>query len=139
MKKTTWLEEFLIIKGESELAEFITAWVKVMASLRLTISWVPWTAVFMLLPPTIENPVCAVVTVVLLVSPLITSLLMPVVPAAVVPAAAEMEVEVLFLPVDLPLANTSSSFINFPAAFTVKVDFRKLANARELSLLIATD
>lgn len=127
----------MIIKGESELAELITAWVKVMASLRLTISWVPWTAVFMPLPPTIENPVCAVVTVVLLVSPLITSLLMPVVLAAVVPVAAE--VEVLFMPVDLPLANTSSSLTNFPVALTVKVDFRKLANARELSLVIATD
>lgn len=91
----------------------------------------------MLLPPTIENPVCAVVTVVLLVSPLITSLLMPVVPAAVVPVAAE--VEVLFMPVDLPLANTSSSLTNFPVALTVKVDFRKLANARELSLVIGTD
>lgn len=126
----------MIIKGERELAELITAWVKVMASLRLTMSWVPWTAVLMLLPPTIENPVWAVVTVVLLVSPVITSLLMPEV-LVVVPVA--VDVEVLLMPVDLPLANTSTSFINFPESLTVKVDFLKLANAWELSFVIATD
>ena len=125
----------MIIKGERELAELITAWVKVMASLRLTMSWVPCTAVLMLLPPTIENPVWAVVTVVLLVSPVITSLLMPEVAAVLV----AVEVEVLLMPVVLPLVNTSSSFTSFPVALTVKVDFLKLASARELSLVIATD
>lgn len=119
------------------LVELITAWVKVMASLRLTMSWVPWTAVLMLLPPTIENPVWVVVTVVLLVSPVITSLLMPEVPLVVL--VPEVDVEVLFMPVDLPLVKTSSSFTNFPVAFTVKVDFLKLASAWELSLVIATD
>lgn len=125
----------MIIKGERELAELITAWVKVMASLRLTMSWVPWTTVLMLLPPTIENPVWEVVTVVLLVSPVITSLLMPEVAAVL----AAVEVEVLLMPVVLPLVNTSSSFTSFPVALTVKVDFLKLANAWELSLVIATD
>ena len=115
--------------------ELITAWVKLTASLRLTMSWVPWTAVLMLLPPMIENPVWAVVTVVLLVSPVITSLLMPEVAAVLV----AVEVEVLFMPVVLPLVKTSSSFTNFPVAFTVKVDFLKLASAWELSLVIATD
>ena len=129
------MEEFLIIKGERELAELITAWVKVMASLRLTMSWVPWTVVLMLLPPMIENPVWVVVTVVLLVSPVITSLLMPEVAAVLV----VVEVEVLFMPVVLPLVKTSSSFTNFPVALTVKVDFLKLASAWELSLVIATD
>jgi len=131
------LEEFLITKGERELAELITAWVKVMASLRLTMSWVPWTAVFILLPPMIEKPVWAVVTVVLLVSPVITSLLIPEVPLVVV--VPEVDVEVLLMPVDLPLANTSTSFTNFPESLTVKVDFLKLANAWELSFVIATD
>ena len=119
------------------LVELITAWVKVMASLRLTMSWDPWTAVLMLVPPMIEKPVWAVVTVVLLVSPVITSLLMPEVP--VVGVTPEVDVEVLFMPVDLPLVKTSSSFTNFPVALTVKVDFLKLASAWELSLVIATD
>jgi hypothetical protein len=131
------LEEFLIIKGERVLVELITAWVKVIASLRLTMSWDPWTAVLMLLPPMIEKPVWAVVTVVLLVSPAITSLLIPEVPLVVV--VPEVDVEVLFMPVDLPLVKTSSSFTNFPVALTVKVDFLKLASAWELSLVIATD
>ena len=117
--------------------ELITAWVKLTASLRLTMSWVPWTAVLMLLPPMIENPVWVVVTVVLLVSPVITNLLMPEVPLAVL--VPEVDVEVLFMPVDLPLVKTSSSFTNFPVALTVKVDFLKLDSAWELSLVIATD
>jgi len=117
------------------LVELITAWVKVMASLRLTMSWVPWTAVLMLVPPMIEKPVWVVVTVVLLVSPVITSLLMPEVAVVLV----AVEVEVLLMPVILPLVNTSSSFTSFPVALTVKVDFLKLANAWELSLVIATD